>query len=696
MSKLPRGFAHLSIFCLLVTLTACSRDSDNNPPSSAQTQAQLVSCYSTRSISNIVGSVLMTHASDEYGSESIIRFDQSFVLDQFDYQAEVGAYVDAVRIYVAKSPVAQFSTVSVLIDGQRLDGDELSIDVPVDGLSKRVEVVFEEEFTNPFYNDPTCDPLFSDTEQTATYRVTYIIDVYKNDSTASLLGPELLSLVSGAGAQTEGSAPLDAGDEFGAAVALYGDTLVIAAPGDDNGEPTLFGSTRIVEGLNDSSVKSYLASDNSLPDSGAVYVFNRDSTGVWSLSHLLKARFPDEGDRFGESVALQGDLLVISAPNEDSNARGVNGIANNNTAPNSGAVYIFRRDVANDTWTEVAYLKAFSNSGGVDGFADGFGSSIAVSDGMVLVGAPEEEYVSETDTVYGAGRAYLYRSSDNIEWSTSQSFRAPLPGQNDNFGASVALSASRIIIGAPGDSLLERRENDTPSNIFDARTVVQGDNLTQWFDSDKYSYDRTLTTSGAAYYYESEANSFSLVAFLKASNADSGDRFGTSVALGANRLLFVGAPFEDSDGAGLNREMSSNLMPNSGAMYAYQSDESLSNWSLKYYVKGRVPQQGGLFGSSIAYDSGLLALGSPEVIVSETSSKGVAELYRLKSGEAEFIESYYVYDEFLSSEERFGQALSVSNGQAAISAPGLNQYLFDLAGIPVEVQQEVGRVLLVE
>ena len=56
----------------------------------------------------------------------------------------------------------------------------------------------------------------------------------------------------------------------------------------------------------------------------------------------LKASNTDMSDEFGYSVALSGDTLAVGANVERSNATGVNGNETDNSAGNSGAVYLRR------------------------------------------------------------------------------------------------------------------------------------------------------------------------------------------------------------------------------------------------------------------------------------------------------------------------------------------------------------------
>src|SRR5438128_1322177 len=106
----------------------------------------------------------------------------------------------------------------------------------------------------------------------------------------------------------------DAGDDFGFAVAISGDTVVVGAAGEDSNATGVDG-----DGTN-----------NSASNSGAAYVFVRSGT-MWSQQAYLKASNTDAGDDFGFAVAISGDTVVVGAPGEDSNATGVDGDGTNNS-----------------------------------------------------------------------------------------------------------------------------------------------------------------------------------------------------------------------------------------------------------------------------------------------------------------------------------------------------------------------------
>src|SRR6185503_10003588 len=147
----------------------------------------------------------------------------------------------------------------------------------------------------------------------------------------------------------------DMNDSFGNSIAIYGDTLAVAAAGESS-------AARGIDGDQ---------ADNSVASSGAVYVFVRNGM-TWTQQAYLKASNTDRRDVFGRSLALFEDTLAVGSFFESSAASGVNGNADDNTAFQSGAVYVFVRTGA--TWSQQAYVKA-SNPRALSWF----GTSVALA-----------------------------------------------------------------------------------------------------------------------------------------------------------------------------------------------------------------------------------------------------------------------------------------------------------------------------
>jgi len=175
-----------------------------------------------------------------------------------------------------------------------------------------------------------------------------------------------------------------AGDQFGAAIAMSGSVVVVGAPKEDGGG----------RGIDP-------AVDETAVSSGAAYVYRRANV-TWSRDVVyLKASNTDRarswidsaqrefGDEFGHAIALSGDVLAISAVNEDGDAFTVGGDqdAQQDRTYNAGAVYVFRWD--GDDWAPDTYVKGDRGAGG-----HMFGSSLALSGGLLAVGSAGDAWTS--------------------------------------------------------------------------------------------------------------------------------------------------------------------------------------------------------------------------------------------------------------------------------------------------------------
>jgi hypothetical protein len=317
----------------------------------------------------------------------------------------------------------------------------------------------------------------------------------------------------------------DANDLFGVSVALDGDTLAVGAFGEGSAAAGVGGDE----------------TNNSRFEAGAVYVFVRSGTS-WSQQAYLKASNTGDGDQFGLSVAVDGDTLTVGAPFEDSAATGVGGDETNDSAGAAGAVYLFVR--SGTSWSQQAYIKASNTDA-----SDQFGRSVALDGDTLAVGA-----IGEASGVTGvggdetnnsasfAGAVYVFVRS-GTSWSQQAYAKASNTDASDEFGRSVALDGDTLAVGA--------RQEDSGA------TGVGGDETND-----------SATRAGAVYVFVRNAASWSQQAYLKASNTDAEDRFGTSVALDGDTLA-VGA-FEDSAVTEVNGDEANNSAPIAGAVYVFQ------------------------------------------------------------------------------------------------------------------------------
>jgi len=116
--------------------------------------------------------------------------------------------------------------------------------------------------------------------------------------------------------------------------------------------------------------------------------------------------------------------------------------------------------------------------------------------------------------------------------------------------------------------------------------------------------DNSATDAGAAYVYERSGATWSQQAYLKASNAESDDYFGLSVAITGDTVV-VGAPYEDSNGTG---GQSDNSASSAGAAYVYE--RSGAAWSQQAYLKASNAESSDHFGISVAISGDTVVVGA--------------------------------------------------------------------------------------
>ncbi|VAX01214.1 Type IV pilus biogenesis protein PilO [hydrothermal vent metagenome] len=356
----------------------------------------------------------------------------------------------------------------------------------------------------------------------------------------------------------------DIGDRFGFALALNedGNTLAVGA---------YFESSNAVGVDGDQA-------DNSMTASGAVYVFTRGGS-TWSQQAYLKASNTEAVDRFGYTLSLDntGNTLAVGAYLEDSNANSIDGNQLDNSEINSGAVYIFTSN--NGSWGQQAYLKA-SNAEE----ADFFGVALTLNeDGNTLaVGAYREDSGTGgnqlDNTATNSGAVYVFARIGGI-WSQQAYLKANNIDIGDRFGVAVSLSADSNTLAVA-------------ANFEDSSANGVGGNPVSNVSAD----------SGAVYVFTRSGGliggTWSQQAYLKASNTDTDDLFGTSVGLSDDgNTLAVGAAQEDSNAIGINNDQNNNLAPISGSVYIFTRINGL--WDQQAYLKASNTQANDQFGFAL-------------------------------------------------------------------------------------------------
>jgi hypothetical protein len=311
-----------------------------------------------------------------------------------------------------------------------------------------------------------------------------------------------LALAAPASADTWPSTPISnptraVDDHFGRSVAAVGGDIVVGARFDD---------TKAV-------------------DAGAAYVFSGATV------QSLFSPTPAIADQLGWSVATAGALRAVGSPHVTTNGLG-----------HAGAVYVFGTGGAPRTLTAPTPVAG-----------DYFGWSLAGDGGSILVGAPSVD----SGTTADAGAAYLF---DAATGALRRTFTAPTPFAYAQLGYAVAISGTRVVVGAPYDGT----GTTIPGRayVFDAtsgalvRTLESGRNRTGEAFGQAVAIDGTRVLVGAPYDGTVASNAGAVYVFdltsdgaplrlVSPRDVTANHRFGSAVAiLGAN--ILVGAPFDDS------------------------------------------------------------------------------------------------------------------------------------------------------
>ncbi len=431
----------------------------------------------------------------------------------------------------------------------------------------------------------------------------------------------------------------DSGDSFGQAIALYGNTMAVGARAEDSAST----------GVNADQ------SDNSADDAGAVYVFVRDEAGTWSQQAYIKASNTDLGDIMGgPSIALYENTLAIGARLEDSASTGVNADQSDNSASDSGAVYVFTRDEAG-TWTQQANIKASNTDAG-----DDFGRSFSLYDNTLAVGARFE--ASSAAGVNGdqsdnsanrAGATYVFTRDQDGAWSQQAYIKASNSEAGDLFGGRVSIYENILAVGARGES--------------SAGTGINADQL-----------DNSALSAGAVYVFVRDQNDvWTQQAYIKASNTDAGDDFGFSVSI-YEKTLAVSARLEDSAGTGLNADQSDNSAIDAGAVYVFTSDAA-GIWSQQAYIKASNTETLDDFSRSISLYNDSLAVGArgensastgvnADQLDNSANDAGAVYLFT-RDATGSWSQTFYLKASNAESEDFFRSA-TIFGGTLAVGAEG--------------------------
>ena len=196
-------------------------------------------------------------------------------------------------------------------------------------------------------------------------------------------------------------------------------------------------------------------------NSGAVFVHQRHAGGnnTWGIVKQLEGSDPQTGDRFGTKVSLSNGVLAVGNPFDDQADPSTGTIARN-----SGSVFLFSQNEGGvNNFGQVAQFQSDGALDSRDGQrSDQFGSDISISGNTLVVGA------SGTSGQFGAtGLIYVYQNDSVNGWQFERTIASPTPRVGERLGTALALDQGGLLIGSRLD----------PANLFESQESVRFVNL---------------------------------------------------------------------------------------------------------------------------------------------------------------------------------------------------------------------------
>jgi hypothetical protein len=408
-------------------------------------------------------------------------------------------------------------------------------------------------------------------------------------------------------------------DQFGAAVALDGNTALVGA---------------FNHQISSTSGKT-----------GAAYVFVRNGV-AWTQQARLDANDVAADDRFGFSVALDGDTALVGAPADNVGANA-----------DQGSAYLFTRSGA--IWAQQQKFTTTDSAAG-----DYFGAAVALGGEKALVGA----YLSGSDD---RGKVFTFRRGAT-GWTQTDGTLAPNPTAGAHFGLSVALSGDTMVIGASlglsaqgvdqrsayvfvygGEWFPVRQlgpELGSANDGFGHAVALDGDAVLVG----AYRGDAGANDQGAAYAFVLHDSRHVEQQQLTANDGAGGDYFGDAVALSGDTLV-VGAQY---DTIGANVEQ--------GSVYVFTRNGAV--WTLQQKLTANDGAADDYFGRSVALSGDTLAVGAEGGDISANVEQGSAYIFT-RSG-ATWTQQQKLTANDGAANDSFGAAVALGGDTLVVGADG--------------------------
>ena len=422
------------------------------------------------------------------------------------------------------------------------------------------------------------------------------------------------------------------------------------------------------------------------------------ASGVFGYSQTYAEIFKaaafdrESEDRMGYSVDISGNYAIIGTYGDDYGALN----------PNMGSAYIFEKTGIED-WT---FVQKINNSDQDD--YDRFGWSVAIHGELAVIGAyAEDEDANDENTLSKAGSVYIFERGEDGVWTEQQKLVASDRTAGDEFGWSVDIFDSTVVVGAhfeehdasglnyeyhagsmyifdrgvdgtwtqtqkivPSDRAddhiyPEGRPDPTDedlSDLFGGSVAIWGDYIVAGSHNHDYGPSGVgtgyLWNQGAAYIFERSGGVWTEVAKIQSNIRKAWDRFGYAVDIYSN-LVVVGVYAEDES------EFDAAPLMNAGGAYIFERDE-FGSWSQIQKLDAHDRTAGDHFGRDVAIDGDRLVIGAEQEDLDgdfgpgdSLSNAGAAYIFE-KDGDGVWAEVEKVAPSDRSADDYFGEAVAIS------------------------------------
>jgi len=237
---------------------------------------------------------------------------------------------------------------------------------------------------------------------------------------------------------------------FGASLLLSGDVAYVGAPTEGGGAvhilrrgadgawtvsgalpaPTLGASDRFGAAIAADGARLAVGAPGRTTNRGAVVMYSRVATGPWTADTTITFTRATDQSRFGSSLLLKGDRLIVGAPGAlPINAPG---------GPSAGLVAVLEFSTVTEIWRERQTFTSFLNA------PARFGQTLAMVGNELWVGAPA--------STRNTGHVFRLRQGTDGVWGSMRMLDAGTVEGGAQFAAAMAVSGDAVVVGMPQDA----------------------------------------------------------------------------------------------------------------------------------------------------------------------------------------------------------------------------------------------------